>query len=255
METTSSSSLPDPPRIPAPQLASPAGAGPPGFLRTYVRQLRRDFVTGLFVWVPLFTTIWVVLWVMTKISTTIESLMGSLEAYTHKLVERFPSLALLDAFEYNIFMGVLLMILIFLTTGFFTRYIIGRKIIAAGERLVARIPLINMVYTSVQQIRDVFMNRDGAVIQQVVLIEYPRKGMWCVGFVMSDEGGIVQEAIGTDLVAVFVPTTPNPTSGFLLYVVREEVIRLDMSVEEAMKLIVSGGAYSPGKKTRTPAAT
>jgi uncharacterized membrane protein len=112
--------------------------------------------------------------------------------------------------------------------------------------LVGKIPLISRVYLAVQQIRDVFVNREGAVFQQVVLLEYPRKGIQAVGFVTSDEQGIVQETTGKTLWAVFVPTTPNPTSGFLLYLPPDDLIPLDMSVEDAMKLIVSGGAYIPG---------
>jgi uncharacterized membrane protein len=143
--------------------------------------------------------------------------------------------------------GLLLCILLFLCTGFLTRYIVGRKIIATGEMIVGKIPLISRVYLAVQQIRDVFVNREGAVFQQVVLLEYPRKGIMAVGFITSSDQGIVQETAGRKLNAVFVPTTPNPTSGFLLYLSPDELTPVDMTVEDAMKLIVSGGAYIPGR--------
>jgi uncharacterized membrane protein len=115
-----------------------------------------------------------------------------------------------------------------------------------GEYLVGLIPGINRVYIASQQIRDVFVNRQGAVFQEVVMVEYPRPGLMVVGFVTSREQGIVQDALGTKMVAIFVPTTPNPTSGFLLYVPPKELTPLKISVEEAMKLIVSAGAYLPG---------
>ena len=95
------------------------------------------------------------------------------------------------------------------------------------------------------QIRDVFVRRDGAVFQRVCLVEYPRKGVFAVAFVTSDEQGIVQETMDKKLISIFLPTTPNPTSGFLLYVSEDEITLLDVTVEDAMKLIISGGAYLP----------
>jgi uncharacterized membrane protein len=130
---------------------------------------------------------------------------------------------------------------------------VWRKVIAAGEQIVAKIPGISKVYTAVTQIRDVFIRRDGAVFQEVILVEYPRPGLTVVGFITSREQGIVQAAAQKKMIAVFVPTTPNPTSGFLFYVPEEDLIPLDIAVEDAMKLIVSGGAFLPVARGEAPA--
>ena len=211
------------------------------FMRAYFRQMQRYVTTGIMVWVPLFITIWVSWLFVSKIAQTIKFSMDHVETYVNQLGARVPRLGFLEHFRLDspvasLGTGFLLAVLLFLCTGFLTRYLIGRKIIALGELLVGKIPLISRVYLAVQQIRDVFVNRKGAVFQKVVLLEYPRKGVLGVGFVTSSEQG---------LVAIFVPTTPNPTSGFLLYLRPDEVIEVDMSVEDAMKLIVSGGAYIP----------
>lgn len=224
------------------------------FMRVYFKQLQRYVMTGVMVWVPLFITMWVSWWFVSKIAGSIAVAMQHVEQYLNRLGGRVSQLSALEHFRFDdavasIGTGFLLCILLFLCTGFLTRYLVGRKIIATGEMLVGKIPLISRVYLAVQQIRDVFVNREGAVFQKVVLLEYPRKGIMAVGFVTSSEQGLVQEIAGRKMHAVFVPTTPNPTSGFLLYLAPEELTPLDISVEDAMKLIVSGGAYLPGKAT------
>jgi len=221
------------------------------FIRVYFKQVKRYVTTGVMVWVPLFITIWVAWIFISKIALAIRVSMTRVENYVRSVGERVPSLDFLQHFRFDsdfasMGTGFLLAILLFLCTGFLTRYLVGRKIIETGEMLVGKIPLISRVYLAVQQIRDVFVNREGAVFQQVVLLEYPRKGIIAVGFVTSDEQGVVQKTSGRGLSAVFIPTTPNPTSGFLLYLDPDELTPMDMSVEDAMKLIVSGGAYIPG---------
>ncbi len=221
------------------------------FMRVYFKQVQRYVTTGVMVWVPLFITIWVAWTFVSKIALAISVSMNRVEQYVRRVGEQVPTLDFLQHFRFDsdfasMGTGFLLAILLFLCTGFLTRYLVGRKIIATGETLVGKIPLISRVYLAVQQIRDVFVNREGAVFQQVVLLEYPRKGITAVGFVTSDEQGVVQQTTGRTLSAVFVPTTPNPTSGFLLYLPPEELTPVAMSVEDAMKLIVSGGAYIPG---------
>jgi uncharacterized membrane protein len=223
------------------------------FIRVYFRQMQRHVTTGVMVWVPLFITMWVAWMFVSKIAFAIRVSMDHVAEYVNKVGERVDSLGFLQHFQFDsnfaaMGTGFLLAVLLFLCTGFLTRYLVGRKIIATGEMLVGKIPLISRVYLAVQQIRDVFVNREGAVFQQVVLLEYPRKGITAVGFVTSDEQGLVQETAGRTMAAVFVPTTPNPTSGFLLYLPAEELTPLDMSVENAMKLIVSGGAYIPSEE-------
>jgi len=222
---------------------------PVGFFVQYWRQLMRYLMTGLLVWVPLLITLWVTWFFVEKFVFGIDNLARSAIRYINVKGTEWgmpePVAMLFEPFQG---MGILIAILIFLTTGFLTRFLVGQKIIAIGERIVDRIPLISRVYRAVQQIRDVFIGRKGAVFQQVVVVEYPRQGMLSVGFLTSREQGDVQQTLNRDLHAVFIPTTPNPTSGYLLYLPPEDITIMDISVEEAMKLIISGGAYIPAKR-------
>jgi len=218
-----------------------------GFLRTYWSHLWRTLVAGMLVWVPLIITVWLTWLFVSKFVFGIDLMIGYLVEHVVTWGKDKPNLAWLDSVRYIRGSGILVVVALFLTTGLLTRHFIGRRIIAIGERIVHVIPLVNRVYRAVQQIRDVFIGRQGAVFQKVCLIEYPREDMIAVAFVTSSEQGIVQDAVGKELVAVFVPTTPNPTSGYLVYLPPSEVTELDITVEEAMKLIVSGGAYIPGK--------
>ncbi|QRN81558.1 MAG: DUF502 domain-containing protein [Nocardiopsis sp. BM-2018] len=235
-----------------------AAAGPVGRAALIADTMRRYFSTGLLVWFPLIVTLWVCWWVFTLVAGTIDAVFLWAIALLRFLGARNETLKFLVNLEYSLGLALLITAALFIATGFLARYLAARKIISFGEDVLARIPLISRVYRAVQQIRDVFINREGAVFQQTVLVDYPRKGCLVVGFVTSAEHGIVQEVTGEDLTAVFVPTTPNPTSGFLLYVKTEEMIVLDISVEDAMKLIVSGGAYLPpysGGKGSAPSAS
>jgi uncharacterized membrane protein len=212
--------------------------GPIGFLLEFWRQLWRYFAAGVLVWLPLMVTVWIT-WFFT------DKLILNLERWVRDfLSQQQDSEAIF--FEYFYGLGVILALAIFVTTGLLARYFVGRRVIGFGERIVQRIPLVRRIYRAAKQIRDVFIGRNGAVFQQVCLIEYPRPGLIAMAFITSKEYGIVQKVTGKDLVAVFVPTTPNPTSGYLVYLHPQEVTALDITVEEAMKLIISGGAYIPG---------
>ncbi len=228
--------------------------GPISFLRAYLRNLRQYMTTGLLVWIPFFVTLWVAWWVFTKVGGGINTFFKGLVYYINAVAARVPAIHEKLAFEYDPWVGFLMATLLFLTTGFLTRYLVARKIIGYGERILGKIPLISRLYLAVQQIRDVFMTREGAVFQAVVLVEYPRPGLLVVGFITAREHGVVQKACGRDLTAVFVPTTPNPTSGFLLYVPSNELTPLNISIEDAMKLIVSGGAYLPQHHSTIPSS-
>jgi uncharacterized membrane protein len=223
----------------------PPPEGVRGFLLLYARALRRDLVAGMLVWVPLIVTIWVIWWLITYIgfsaNTTIE--WGVTQLTT--VGQRISVLGFLANLQYEPWVGFLLALLLFLTTGFIARYFVGRAIIDTAERIVTAIPLISRVYTAAKQIRDTFVNREGNVFQRVVMLEYPRVGVYVIGFVTSERQGIVQEVTEADLTAVFVPTTPNPTSGFLLYVPSDQLTTLPVTVEDAMKMTISGGAFTP----------
>lgn len=222
---------------------------PGAFLRDYLRAVQRYLMTGLLVWIPFIVTIWISWWMINTLGLGMNA--GIEWAVNHAKIigARAPMLAFLADFEYRPWVGFLLAVLVFLTTGLLTRYIVAQRFIAAIEQIVTRLPVVNKIYTSSQQIRDVFTNRGGGIVQQVVLFEYPRKGIWSIGFATSGEQGIVQAAVGHHMHAVFQPTTPNPTSGYLLYVRSDEMIPLDISVEDAMKMVISGGAYIPERAT------
>jgi len=218
------------------------------FIRQYLRALRFYLVTGLLVWIPLIVTVWLTWWLFKNVGLGLENLIKSAYLAVNDLGQRISWLQFLPEIEYKPGFGFLIAIALFLTTGFLARNLVGRRVIRAGERIMDRIPLVSKIYRAVQQLRDVFVSREGAVFQEVCIVEYPRKGVYAVAFITSTEQGVVQSAVDKRTYSVFVPTTPNPTSGFLLYFSPEEITLLDISVEDAMKLIISGGAYLPGSK-------
>lgn len=127
----------------------------------------------------------------------------------------------------------------------FARNYFGRKLIELGEWILSTIPIVNKVYRAIQQIAAVFISEKREAFSKAVLFEYPRKGIYSIGFVTRDAGGEVKEKLDKEMVSLFLPTTPNPTSGFLLFVPKDEIIVLDMPIEESLKLIISGGAVLP----------
>ena len=133
--------------------------------------------------------------------------------------------------------------------GYGSRFVLGRMILGGLERLLNRVPLINTIYRTVKQIVDTFGQQKKAIFQEVALIEYPRKRCYAIGFLTSTAKGEIQASTDEHIVNVFVPTTPNPTSGFLLMLPEEDIKRLQMSIADGMKLIISGGAVTPDPKT------
>ena len=224
-----------------------------GAFRFVWSQVWRTMLAGLLVWVPLLITVWVMSFLINRFvfgaERQLKFWIGALQQWAEKLEGRYPPLALFEFIDYQYGMGITLVVCLFLGTGILTRHLVGRKIIALGERVVHFIPVVNRIYRAVQQIRDTFMNRQGAVFQGVCLIEYPRPGMLAVAFVTCRDQELIKELTGQRLVAVFVPTTPNPTSGYLIYVPPQDITYLDISIEDAMKLIVSAGAYVPPSAT------
>lgn len=214
------------------------------------RQVWRTIVAGLLVWVPLIITVWLTYFVVNKFVLSAErNLRRGMESVT-RLIPDDGLLAPLGEIQYQPGVGTFLVFSLFFATGLLTRHLVGQRIIGIGEKFVTVIPLVNRIYRAVQQIRDVFVTRRGAVFQDVCLIDYPREGMKAMAFVTSRDQGIIQEVTGRELQAVFVPTTPNPTSGYLVYLPPEEITVIDLTVEDAMKLIVSAGAYLPSLQGR-----
>lgn len=143
------------------------------------------------------------------------------------------------------FLATLMVLVIITALGYLSRYVLGKVMLTMTERVIDRVPFINTVYNSVKQIVQTFSTQQKAIFQKCVMLEYPRKGVWVLGFLTSRSRGEPQARTSSDLCNVFIPTTPNPTSGFLLMVPVTEIIELQMTVGEGMKLIISGGAVVP----------
>ncbi|MEO0794957.1 MAG: DUF502 domain-containing protein [Verrucomicrobiota bacterium] len=201
------------------------------------RQIRNAFIAGIFLIAPLGVTIFVVNFMLTRVGEPInEAIFHFIDAEIRNL----PSVRVL----LNI-LGIVAVVTAITALGFLSKYFIGKFVISIGERIIEALPFINTVYKTVKQITETFSRQQKAVFQKVVLTEYPRKGVFVLGFLTSEAQGEVQERTGAEVINIFVPTTPNPTSGFLLMVPKNEVIELEMSVADGMKLIVSGGAVTP----------
>lgn len=142
-------------------------------------------------------------------------------------------------------LGLLVVFVVLTLIGFTTANIFGRTVIGLGERLLSRMPIVRSVYGALKQILETVLQQSSKSFRQVVLVEYPRRGIWALAFLTSDAQGEVQRRTEDHLVNVFLPTTPNPTSGFLLLVPRQDIVFLDMTVEEAAKMIISAGVIMP----------
>ena len=202
-----------------------------------IRKVRNAFVSGLLLIAPVGVTIIVINFLIQKIGIP-----------TRQLIFFFiPKNQTGQIWlEYGLYFLAMLGVALFITLmGWLSKLLIGRALVNLFERMVDNVPLIRNVYNTVKQIRDTFVQQEKAVFQQSVIIEYPRKGIWVLGFLTGVGKGEIQHRTSAELLNVFVPTTPNPTSGFLLMVPKNEVHFLDMAIGDAMKLIISGGAVVP----------
>ena len=142
-------------------------------------------------------------------------------------------------------LGLVVIFLVVTLIGFLTASILGRTIVGLGEQLVERMPVVRTVYGALKQIFETVLAQSSKSFRQVVLVEYPRRGLWAVAFVTSTTEGEIAHLSADELVNIFLPTTPNPTSGFLLFVPKKELVPLSMTVEEAIKMVISGGIVTP----------
>jgi uncharacterized membrane protein len=206
------------------------------------RKFRNAFLTGLLIFLPLGTTIFVLNFLLDLFKDPVTKL-----AYELGLSEEsffFGMETLLAAL--GLFLGILGLTLL----GFLSNYVLGKFFISTTERFLDKVPFLSTVYRSVKQIVETFGRENRAVFKAVVLIEYPRKDCWVLGFLTGDASSDTENVAGRKLSNVFVPTTPNPTSGFLLLLPRDEVHYLDMSVGDGMKMLISGGAVVPPPKVK-----
>ncbi len=194
--------------------------------------MRRYLITGLLIWVPLGITIWVLHAIVTTMD---QSLLLLPQRWRPKEVFGFDVPGL----------GVVLTIVILFVTGLVSRNVLGRRIVEGWESLLGRIPVVKSIYNSVKQVSDTLFSSSGQAFRKALLVQWPREGVWTVAFLTGTPGADVTRHIGDDYVSVYVPTTPNPTGGYFVMLPRADVIELDMSVDEALKYIISMGVAPP----------
>jgi uncharacterized membrane protein len=200
--------------------------------------LRKYIIAGLLVWLPLAATVVIVKLVVDLLDNIILLLPPEYQP-TAVLGFSIPGF------------GIILAISILLITGMFAANLFGRRLVEFWEAILSRIPLVRSIYSSVKQISTTILDSNGKSFRKVVMLQYPRKGIWSIGFLTNEDVSTDIEGLNEDLVAVFVPTTPNPTSGFIIMAPRDDITELDMSVEEGFKFIISMGVIIPDGPIRT----
>ena len=201
-------------------------------------KIRSWFFTGILVMTPLILTIYVVWAFITFVDNLVVPLVPIEYRPSYYLPFSIPGLGLIIVFLFTTFVGIL-------ATGLF-----GRTLIRLWENILNRMPVVRSVYSAIKQILETVMATQSEAFRQAVLVEYPRKDIWAIGFVTGSTKGEVSENVNKKMVNVFMPTTPNPTSGFLLFFPEKDLIFLEMSVEDALKLVVSGGMVVPKRKLK-----
>lgn len=193
---------------------------------------KKYLFAGLLIWVPIAVTFWV-----------IQMVIGMLD----KTLLFFPEhLRPINAVGFHIpGLGALITLLIILFTGVIAANIFGQQLVRWWDRLLQSIPVVNSVYKAVKQISDTLLSPNGQAFRKAVLVQYPRQGTWTIGFLTGTPGGEVSKTLQGDYVSIYVPTTPNPTSGFFLMLPTSDVVELDMSVDEALTYVISMGVVSP----------
>jgi len=201
---------------------------------TRLTAIRNAFLSGLILLAPLAVTWLVFSWLVDTVGGAFRPI------FFPEVLASHPSLQ----FAWNVLAMILVLALI-TGLGWLSRYFLAQYFTSLAERFILSIPGINVVYTTVKQVVDTFGSQNRHLFSKVAMIEYPRKGIWTLCFVTNKSSGDTQKELPCETWTVFVPTTPNPTSGFMLLVPKEDVIELSMSVGEGMKMVISGGAVQP----------
>jgi uncharacterized membrane protein len=196
--------------------------------------VKKYFITGLLIWIPLVITIWVLKLVVDVLDQSLLLLPAALHT-ENWLGIHVPGL------------GAILTLLIIFTTGLFATNFFGAQLVEIWHEVLHRIPVVNSIYSSVKQISDTLFSSSGQAFRKALLVEWPRQGMWTIAFLTGTPGGDVRNYLPADCVSVYVPTTPNPTGGYFVIVRRDQVIELDMTVDQALKYIISMGVVPPAE--------
>ncbi|MCM8783460.1 MAG: DUF502 domain-containing protein [Candidatus Omnitrophica bacterium] len=204
-------------------------------METLIRKLRNNFISGLIILFPLVISFLFIRFLYFKLDQII------LEPGIKYLFKFFPYTYLVPLFKIFIF---ILVILIISLLGIATKNIFGRRFLFSLEHFLSRLPLIGKIYSGTKEISDALLLSKKGAFRKVVLVEFPKDGSYALGFITSETKGEIQKSTKEEVVSVFIPTTPNPTSGFLLFVPINKTIPLDISVEEGIKLVISFGIVS-----------
>jgi len=197
--------------------------------------IRRYFFSGLLVWLPIWVTILVIKFLVNIFGNTLSMLPHQ---YQPDVLIGFHIPGI----------NVIITLAVIFLTGIVVANFIGRRLVLMGDAIIAHIPLVRTIYASVKQVLQTLFTPGGQSFRKVLLVEYPRAGMWSLAFQTGDSTPEVETALNTPMVSLFIPTTPNPTSGFLMMVPRKDVIELEMSVDQALKFVISLGVVQPMKQ-------
>ena len=213
--------------------------------------MKKYIVTGLLVWLPLAVTLWVLTSVANVLNGVLHSVINSLSPVLPQPVLK----NITDFIESIPGLGVILVVLVLLLTGMFVANMFGQWVLQKWDHLLSNIPIVKSIYTSVKQVSDTLFSSSGNAFREAVLVQYPRAGSWTIAFVTGKPSGEVakhlehtletQGLLPSSFVSLYVPTTPNPTSGFFLMAPKSDVIPLKMTVDEALKYIISMGVVAP----------
>lgn len=209
---------------------------------TIIQRLRSNFFTGIIIVAPVVLTIYLIWTVVTFIDARVVPLVPALYNPSTYLGKDIPGF------------GVVIFLITTAIIGSLTKGFLGRQLLRLWESLVGRTPVVRSVYSGLKQIVETVLSQSNSNFQHAGLIEYPRKGIWAIAFISTaSKGEVPQKAGEPEMLSVFLPTTPNPTSGFLLFLPRKDVVVLDMSVEDAAKLVISAGLVTPPTKAEITA--
>ena len=197
--------------------------------------MKKYLITGLLIWIPLVITIWV-----------LKLVVDTLDQSLLLLPEQWRTESFLGVHIPGL--GVILTVVIVFVTGVFATNFFGAQLVRLWHGILHRIPVVNSIYSSVKQISDTLFSSSGQAFRKALLVQWPCEGMWTIAFLTGTPGGDVVNHLPGDYVSVYVPTTPNPTGGYFVMVARKDVIELDMTVDAALKYIISMGVVAPGQR-------
>jgi uncharacterized membrane protein len=201
---------------------------------------KKYLITGLLVWLPLAITVWVILWMVSVLDGIFGGVLSGFEALLPA-----ASLPVINQLRAIHGLGVILVFLALLITGALVSNVAGRWALRQWDRIFTTIPIVKSIYNSVKKVSDTLFSSNGNAFRTALLIQYPRPGAWTIAFQTGTPSGEMTSHLGPDYVSVYVPTTPNPTSGFFLMLPKADVIELNMSVDQALTYVISMGSVAP----------